>query len=192
MQDHPLVSLILPFNPCNEALRWLRSLPASTTPAEAWELCSRGGWMLWLVGRVESDRKLLVLAACDCAEQVLHLVPADEERPRKAIETARRWARGEATIEEVETAAAATRRASHSLREPANFASFSALNAVSVALSVDPHGPAAQDAAFWCDKCGSFFRSGTPNSAFATRTRIPWSVMVTAPGLVGRLGGGAS
>ena len=51
------------------------------------------------------DRRRLVLAACDCAESVLHLVPAREERPRRAIETAREWVRGRATQDEVLAAA---------------------------------------------------------------------------------------
>ena len=64
--------------------------------------------MLWLLGKIPStDRKILVLAACECARQSLHLVPEGEDRPRLAIETAEKWARGEASIEEVKTAAAA-------------------------------------------------------------------------------------
>lgn len=37
------------------------------------------------------DRRRLVMAASDCAETVLHLVPAGEDRPRIAIEAARAW-----------------------------------------------------------------------------------------------------
>ena len=43
----------------------------------------------------------MVLAACDIVESVLHLVPAGEERPRKAIEVTRAWCAGQATAEEV-------------------------------------------------------------------------------------------
>jgi hypothetical protein len=59
------------------------------------------------------DRPLLIEWAADCAEHVLYLFEAKypkDDRPRKAIETARRYARGEATREEARdaTTAAAT------------------------------------------------------------------------------------
>lgn len=42
------------------------------------------------------------LFACDCAERVVHLC-SDDERPRQAIEVARRFANGDATEEELAT-----------------------------------------------------------------------------------------
>ncbi|MBC7350451.1 MAG: hypothetical protein H5U05_10820 [Candidatus Aminicenantes bacterium] len=49
------------------------------------------------------------LFACDCAERVLPLYEAryDDDRPRKAIETARRYAEGKADVEELAAARAA-------------------------------------------------------------------------------------
>ena len=47
------------------------------------------------------------LFACDCAEHVIHICEKDfpdEKRPRQAIEVARRFARGEATKEELAAA----------------------------------------------------------------------------------------
>ena len=72
-----------------------------------------GDWMLWLVeklsGKPESEkRKKLVLAACECARLSLKYVPNGEERPLKAIETAEKWAKGKATIDEVRSAADAS------------------------------------------------------------------------------------
>jgi hypothetical protein len=66
--------------------------------------------MLWLLAKMEGedgwpDRKVIVLAACDCAELALKYVPEGENRPRKAIETARKWAPGKATLEDGESAA---------------------------------------------------------------------------------------
>jgi len=62
--------------------------------------------MLWLVGRMcgkdgWSTHQELVLAVCACAEKALKCVKKGEDRPRIAIETARRWAQGEAAISEV-------------------------------------------------------------------------------------------
>jgi hypothetical protein len=50
-------------------------------------------------------REVLVRYACLVARTVLDKVPAGEDRPRIAIETAEAWTRGEATIEEVRAAA---------------------------------------------------------------------------------------
>ena len=96
---------------CDEAVEWTQNY--KTFPA-AWKTCKRGDWMLWLAARSGVDRKVLVLAACACARTALKHVTKGEERPRVAIETAERWARGEATIEEVRAAAAAAAAASAS------------------------------------------------------------------------------
>ena len=83
---------------CREGVEWAAD--------KVWKTCPRGDWMLWLAAEMNIDRKLLVQAACDCAELSLKFVKKGEDRPRKAIKTARLWADGEATIEEVRAAAA--------------------------------------------------------------------------------------
>ena len=88
---------------CTDAREWAESQPNAYT---AWRTCPRGDWLMWWLSRAGLDRKTLVLAACDCARLVLHLVPDGEDRPRVAIETAEAWARGEATIAQVRIAAA--------------------------------------------------------------------------------------
>lgn len=57
----------------------------------------------------ECDREAR-LFACDCSENVLHIFEAkfpDDKRPRACIETARRFAHGNATTEELSAARAA-------------------------------------------------------------------------------------
>ena len=102
---------------CHEGREWVATQPDAAT---AWATCPRGDWLVWLLGALHVrgyvSRQTLVLAACACAETVLRHVPAGEDLPRLAIEAARRWARGEATVEEVRAAAntaadAATRAA---------------------------------------------------------------------------------
>ena len=97
-------------NACGEAVRWASDRDLLT----AWRDCERADWMLWLCGKMVGaptwpTRKQLVLAACACAETALRLVPTGEDRPRRAIETARRWAHheGAVTFAEVRAAAAA-------------------------------------------------------------------------------------
>ncbi len=66
---------------------------------------------LWaLRTTIEPSDKLARLFACDCAERVLPLFESkypNDKRPRQAIETARRFANGEATQEEMTAARAA-------------------------------------------------------------------------------------
>jgi hypothetical protein len=91
-----LPSVLAEMGACREAVAWV----GTRTLTEAWAQCERADWMLWLAAKV-LDRKLLVLAACACARTALVHVPPGEDRPLRAIETAERWARGEATEEEV-------------------------------------------------------------------------------------------
>ena len=95
--------------PCGNALTWAAGY---TSAAKAWRECEDGSWMLWLLGRHSGpvgskSRKKLVLAAYKCARLALTHVPAGELRPLRAIETAERYCRGEATIDDVEAAARA-------------------------------------------------------------------------------------
>lgn len=94
---------------CAGAVEWCRRQPDLAT---AWQVCERGDWMLWLVGRLAGPRGHVsripvVLAACDCAVLALPVWerrhPRDG-RPHEAIRMARLWARGEATLEAVQRA----------------------------------------------------------------------------------------
>jgi len=89
---------------CPEAIKWLTENKKESVKI-LYNSCDRGDWLLWLFAKLEIDRKVLVLVLCDCAESVLKYIPEGEDRPRVAIETARKWCRGEATLEEVKSAA---------------------------------------------------------------------------------------
>lgn len=84
-----------------------REWSAAHDLATAWRDCRDARWMLNAVADVV-PRQSLVLAACACARTVLHLVPAGETRPLRAIEVAEAWCRGEATLDEVRAAATLT------------------------------------------------------------------------------------
>jgi hypothetical protein len=95
--------------------------------------------MLWLIGKLSgkpesNKRKKLVLAACECARLSLHILPDGEDRPRIAIETAEKWARGEATMEQVRTASCAAYAAAASY-DAANAASYAASYAAAAAYA---------------------------------------------------------
>lgn len=107
MTNEELLSFLAYKGACYGAIEWLGSRDLLT----AWAECLRGDWMLWLAARAaEPDAVRLRLAACDCAELSRHLYedryPGDA-RPREAIETARRFARGDATEQELSVAESA-------------------------------------------------------------------------------------
>ena len=85
---------------CDSGVAWARRHESIEA---AWAACEDGGMMLWYAARVSgrresAARKHITIAACDCAETVLHMYetafPGDH-RPRTAINVARSWARGD-------------------------------------------------------------------------------------------------
>lgn len=103
-------------NACNDAVQWAQSYDSLDV---AWAACERADWMLWLLGRLsgppESEaRKPLVLCACACARTALRFVKEGETRPLACIETVERWARGEASIDDVRQARKAAYAAARS------------------------------------------------------------------------------
>lgn len=82
----------------------------------AWNACQRGDKMLRYVAKMDADRRVLVLAACECAKLTLDRVEG-EDRPRLAIETVEAWARGEASSAAVRKAADGARAAAVAARE---------------------------------------------------------------------------
>jgi hypothetical protein len=88
----------------------------------------------------DDDHHLLALWAADCAQHVLHLFeearPGDE-RPRRAIEQARAWARGEITMTQARVAAYAAHAAARETSGAAKEAARAAGHAVAVAHMAD-------------------------------------------------------
>ena len=141
MTDRAAIDRLNELGACSEAIEWCRGREA------AWDACERGDWMLWLCGRLagppgSDSRKPLVLAACECARLSLHLVPAGEDRPRRAIETAEAWCRGEATLDQVRRAATAAATA-------AGWAAGWAAADAAAAAAADAAYAAAAAAADW-------------------------------------------
>lgn len=120
---------------CREAIEWVDE----RTLDEAWAVCERGDWMLWLLGWLadtEEKRKPLVLAACDCAELALKYVPAGELRPAEALRVARAWALGDGVaLDDVRRAAYATYAAYTAYAAAAAYAAYAAAAAAYAATA---------------------------------------------------------
>jgi hypothetical protein len=83
----------------------------------------------------DDDHRLLAVWAADCAEHVLDLFEAvrpGDERPRRAIELGRAWARGEIPWAEARTAAGHANAAARDLRDAPRFAAYAAAQAAAV------------------------------------------------------------
>jgi hypothetical protein len=127
---------------CSDGADYLRAHPEAR---EAWESCTRGNWLLWALGKLGyADERVLRLMACAIVREtplgdgrtVWDLLT--DSRSREAIEVAERYARGEATQEELDRAAdGASRRAFSAAFSAAAdvYAAASAAAAVSAAAS---------------------------------------------------------
>src|SRR5207237_6053027 len=83
----------------------------------------------------DDDHQRLALWAADCAEHVLgHFEQErpDDTRPRRAIELARAWARGEVMMTEARTSAGHANAAARDLRGAPRFAAYAAGQAAAV------------------------------------------------------------
>jgi hypothetical protein len=96
----------------------------------------------WLVtvrpgGTLEdADHRRLAVWAADCAEHVLdhfERVRPGDDRPRRAIELGRAWARGEITMTQARTAAGHANAAATNLSGAARHAAYAAGQAAAVA-----------------------------------------------------------
>ena len=84
----------------------------------------------------DSDHHLLTVWAADCAQHVLHLfeeMHPNDDRPRRAIELARAWTRGEITMSQARAVGGHAMAAARVLSGAARHAAFAAGQAAVVA-----------------------------------------------------------
>jgi len=152
-----LKRLLMKLGACSEAVEWANGKEL----AEAWATCQRVDWMLWLVGKMEDrkgwpTRKQAVLLACLFAEDVLPIFEKkypDDNRPRRAIEIARLWCAGKATLDAIRAAwdaawAAAEAAAGAAARDAAWAAAEAAAGAAARDAAWDAAEATAWDAAW--------------------------------------------
>lgn len=147
MNSQEFSNLLRSVRACDSAREWAEGKDLATV----WATCERGDWLLWLVGRMADNpgwatRKQVVLAACSCAETALKFVKPGEDRPRKAIEIARAWVNGQASIEDVRKASDAPAAYAYAAYASA-YAADAAYNADDVADAANASASAAYAAA---------------------------------------------
>jgi hypothetical protein len=141
----PFQSYLARMDACCEARSWA----AGRTAQQAWAECERPDWLLWWARAAKVDRRLLVRAACACARTVLQYAPAGEQRPLRAIETAEAWCDGNATIEQVRSAADAASAAAYATAAAsAAYAAYATDAASAAAYAADAAAYAADAAAY--------------------------------------------
>ena len=128
------------FDACFDSIEWAGK---RRTGKAAWLACPRADWLLWLAGRIGIDNNLIIFAACDIAESVLHFVPENEDRPKKAIKAARSFVAGKATIQEVRAAYDAAYAAAYAAADAAAAAYADAAVAADYAVRVADRAAAA-------------------------------------------------
>uniref|UniRef100_A0A6M3KQE0 Uncharacterized protein n=1 Tax=viral metagenome TaxID=1070528 RepID=A0A6M3KQE0_9ZZZZ len=89
MNNKQLLTELKKLSACEEAVKWVDGFDLKT----AWDECERADWMLWYMCMVElATKRERIHIICDCAATALKYVPKGEDRPREAIEAARRYA----------------------------------------------------------------------------------------------------
>jgi len=111
---------ILSHDPCEDGweklLTHLGKTEADDEPLSIRTILDSNGieHAIWALRAVDDHKREIRLFAADCAESVLHIYEnahPDDDRHRKAIEAARRYANGEISEEELEDASRAARYA---------------------------------------------------------------------------------
>lgn len=96
----------------------------------------------------ERDHRLLALWAAECAERVLPYFQEQssmDDRPRRAIEAGRAWARGEIPMTEARTAAFAAHAAARDIDDAAARAAARAAGHAAATAHVATHAPHAAE-----------------------------------------------
>jgi hypothetical protein len=124
---------------CEESIEWLNERNAE----QMWNDCPRGDWMLWLLKKINLNKRKFTLCKGKCAETVKGLMK--DERSIKAVEVAIRYGYSEATEEELFAAYAYAAAAAY-----ADAAAYAAYAAAYAAAAADAAAYAADatDAAY--------------------------------------------
>jgi len=137
---------------------------------EAWNTCEEPSWMAWLIARLPIDRKLLVLAACDCAETAWQYCDGETlQSAMLAVHVTREYCAGRADLDDVRAARSAAADAYAAAYAAAAAAADAAADAADAAAYAAYAAAGAADAARRKAKqeCAQLIRERVPASAIA-------------------------
>ena len=86
---------------CDPSIQWIKQNNIQSLE-EAWNVCERGDWLLWMATKLNVDKRKLVLCAALCAHTVVQRM--QDARSRDAVRVAFLWGRGKATDEQLSSA----------------------------------------------------------------------------------------
>jgi hypothetical protein len=86
---------------CRSSLLWIAEKNIQSLE-EAWNICERGDWLLWMATKLNVDKRRLVLCAALCAHTVIQYMK--DSRSRNAVRIAFLWGRGKTTYAQLEKA----------------------------------------------------------------------------------------
>lgn len=86
---------------CDPSIQWIEEKNIQSLE-EAWNICERGDWLLWMAARLKIDKRKLVLCAALYAHTIVQHM--EDARSRDAVRIAFLWGRGKATDVELEKA----------------------------------------------------------------------------------------
>jgi hypothetical protein len=150
MRNTELIKQLTDFKACEDAIQWVRD--NKYTLKEAWAKSKRADWLLWYMCRTEmATQKERIHIICDCAATALKYVPKGEDRPRLAIEAARKYA--DNPTEENRNATYAAANAATDAAYAADAATYAAAYAADAATYAAAYAAAhaATDAAYAAD-----------------------------------------
>ena len=195
ISNRELRALLHALGACDDARQAIGERDAAT----AWAACERGDWMLWLTARLGVDRRMMVRTAAACAETALRYVPGGEDRPRLAIEAARRWAdepteknrqaARQAAYGAYDAAYAAYRAydaaydaayAAYGAYDAAYAAAYAAYDGAYDAYGADDAYEAAYGAAAYAAAAAASRQAALQQCADIVREHIPYDVVVAA------------
>ena len=146
MKQH--TKLLIKMNACNAAVRYAENFD---TLQDAWDVCERGDWMLWLIGKKSGlpeskSRKKLVLTSCKCVRLAWKWMPKEG---KEAIRITEKWAKGNAgtTLKDVRTAADAAYAAADAAADATYAPAYAADATYAAADAADAPADAAYAAA---------------------------------------------
>jgi len=131
---------------CDSAQDWAKNYDTLT---EAWAVCERGDWMLWVLGKTDTsapwsdERKSLVACTCECARLAWDWMPPAS---RSALQIMEAWTRGEVTKDAAYAARAA--RAAYAAYAAATASADAAARAADTAYADAAARGAARAAAY--------------------------------------------